>query len=428
MTVFTFTATQDGKSVAAPKRRNGHLAALNLTKKSQLSKEAMHFYLLYKKELKDGRRKSKVIKSLVRKKKTCKQQAIDYLTETLPLHSVEKIKRQIELHKKQPRGRRYSMDEKLFVSTVAKGGTRAVQAIKKHLIVPTLQTSSRLIRDITLKTGFNPRLLRAFAQLVQRLSSRQDKCFHITWDEMEITKFICWNTKMRCFQGYEDFGSLGRNPKACNQVLIVMAVNVKKKIKVPIAYFFAHKSTPARIITPIIREAVTRLHDAGARIVAGVCDQAPTNKKAMQMLGATEEKPFCYVDGKKMILMNDPPHVGKRIASMFRKYIVKLGDEKYARIEHVAKILVEKAALCGTTLAPKLKKKHLSASGKWAMRVYLAFQLLSRSIAAAINTLMAMGILEAAAAHTSQFILTMDGIIDSFNGSQQFSVKPLKAK
>lgn len=413
---------------AAPKKRKNYLKAANKSRISQLSDDARHYFLLHQKSRKKCLRQSKALNQQRLQRRDKKAVALDYLKRFLQPHQVSMVKRQIELNQKHPRGRRYTVDEKVLVLTVAKGGSRAVAALEKQMIVPSHQTSARLLRNVTLTTGFNDRLLGAVKKFVDVQPTPQDRCFILTWDEMSLNKSVCWNSRHKLFQGLEDFGSLGRSPNVCNSALILQIQGVKKRVKIPVAYVLAHKSTPAKVLAKLVTETILRLHHLGARVIAGVCDQAGTNRKCMELLGATAERPFFELNSQKIVLFNDPPHVGKRIGSMFRRYDVKLDEYRVAKIEHVRKLLEEKSSLCGTTLAPKLTKKHISAAGKWSMRVYLTYQLLSGSVAAGLNTLLAMGRIEISAAHTSTFISTMDSLLDSFNGNQKVSVKPLKAK
>lgn len=70
-------------------------------------------------------------------------------------------------------------------------------------------------------------------------------------------------------------------------------------------------------------------------------------------------------------------------------------------------------------LAPKLHDKHIFPNNFEKMRVCLASQIFSRSIAAGISTHTELGAMPPEAIHTAHFINKMDMLFDTFNSSQQ---------
>ena len=68
-------------------------------------------------------------------------------------------------------------------------------------------------------------------------------------------------------------------------------------------------------------------------------------------------------------------------------------------------------------MAPKLKDKHIILPPFSAMRVNLAAQVLSHSVAAGINTLCALKHLPDEASATAEFIETFDQLFNAFNSA-----------
>ena len=68
-------------------------------------------------------------------------------------------------------------------------------------------------------------------------------------------------------------------------------------------------------------------------------------------------------------------------------------------------------------MAPKLHDKHINLPPFASMRVNLAAQILSRSVAAGISTLCILGHLDEEAKHTASFIETFDQLFNAFNSN-----------
>lgn len=409
------------------KRRTGILQELNKTRLKQLDPETRKLYEKYREVKKENSRKSKMLKKRT-SRKAMKQTANDYFEKRLPPNIFKHFTRQVELYKTRPKGRRYTTEEKLFTSNIAKGGRRARAALDKIMIAPSHITSARFLRSISLKTGFQPAIFDALQCFMGTLPEQRDKCLVLCWDEMHIGEFVSYCSGRKIFKGFEDYGQLGRRPATCDQALIFFIQGMGKKYKFPVSYYFCAKAAPPDILIVLIREHHRRLLQIGARVVVGLSDQAVANREAIKKLGATREHPYVSLNGLKMILTYDFPHVGKRIVSMFRKYRLDMGDKKEAKIEHVSKLLLVKEQLFGIKIAPKLTMAHVKTTSAQSMRVFLAFQVTSKSTTAGIHTCIAAGHLPAEAIWTAEFLDLMDDVIDSLNANSPSGSKPLRTK
>jgi hypothetical protein len=74
-------------------------------------------------------------------------------------------------------------------------------------------------------------------------------------------------------------------------------------------------------------------------------------------------------------------------------------------------------------LAPKLTEKHLNLPPFAAMRVRLAAQIFSHSVAAGMNTHIAFGALPSDALPSAEFIANVDGLFDCLNAGRLTSAK-----
>lgn len=76
-------------------------------------------------------------------------------------------------------------------------------------------------------------------------------------------------------------------------------------------------------------------------------------------------------------------------------------------------------------VAPKLTKNPVNPVGRSKMKVKLASQALSISVAAGISLLTSVGKFDEAAAHTTFFISVIDKLFDSFNSNKICDKKKL---
>ena len=76
-------------------------------------------------------------------------------------------------------------------------------------------------------------------------------------------------------------------------------------------------------------------------------------------------------------------------------------------------------------MAPKLAEKHITLAPFSKMRVNLAVQVMSHSVAAGIGTLISIGHLPKEAEHTAVFIDHFDKLFNTFNSKSLKSKQPM---
>ncbi|XP_035233419.1 uncharacterized protein LOC118205225 [Stegodyphus dumicola] len=123
------------------------------------------------------------------------------------------------------------------------------------------------------------------------------------------------------------------------------------------------------------------------------------------------------------IVLFDPPHLLKNLRRNLMKYDLQTSKGfvsfKYIRDFHE----VDKTLLI--RCAPKMTDAHLNTMGLNSMKVALAAQVFSHTVAAGMNLCILSGLIEASAAPTVEFILKIDNLFDSMNGTRK---NPLRGK
>ena len=147
-----------------------------------------------------------------------------------------------------------------------------------------------------------------------------------------------------------------------------------------------------------------------------ICDQGSNNHQFLETFEKISiDKTHITVDHHDIYVIYDPPHLLKNVRNNFVKhgFIVNKQPVEWRYVTQFYEF--NKANLI--RMAPKLQDKHIALPPFSAMRVNLAAQVLSHSVAAGISTLSVLGHLDEEAKHTASFIEMFDQIFNAFNSN-----------
>jgi len=125
-------------------------------------------------------------------------------------------------------------------------------------------------------------------------------------------------------------------------------------------------------------------------------DMGTNNVKAMKLLGSTTSEPFFQFLNQAIATIYEPPHLLKCTRNLFLKYDVQLESERLksrlpvAKCEHTETLYKSDRDLPIHMLF-KLTDTHLAPVTQCAMKVSLAAQVMSHTVAARLSTLVAYG-------------------------------------
>lgn len=161
------------------------------------------------------------------------------------------------------------------------------------------------------------------------------------------------------------------------------------------------------------------------KVVAEVTNMGTDYKKAAKTLGVTQKTPYYTVNGQKIFYFFDPPHLIKAARNNLLNNIIK-SEDKIISWQHIEKLYeIDKENI--NRLVPKLSQDtHIYLNNFQRMKVKYAVQVLSFSVASAINTMISLGHLSTSAKDTSEFIEKLDAAFDIFNSSSIKGEKPSK--
>jgi hypothetical protein len=202
-----------------------------------------------------------------------------------------------------------------------------------------------------------------------------------------------------------------------------MVRGIRKNYKQTVAYYFTRDTVKTHQLKQIIVYIIKQLQEVGLNVVATVCDQGSTNRTAIKELcGENRDRPspfFFVVDGKRICTIFDVPHLLKNTRNALIDCAIEFSNKKHAKFEHIQAAFNLDQQTRTYRLLPKLKNEYFNFKDSYVkMKVKVAAQQLSHTVAAAIETFADKGKLPIEAMHTAEFVSFIDSLFDSLNGSQ----------
>lgn len=158
-------------------------------------------------------------------------------------------------------------------------------------------------------------------------------------------------------------------------------------------------------------------------------DQSGVNRKAYSILGVTETQPFFFVDNLKVYAIFDVPHLYKSNRTTFLECAMESSDGK------VSGQIVKDAYLTdknnSTRLFPKLNDEHFFYDTFQKMRVNLAVQVLSNTVAIGLQKMNENGLFKnnsEVVNNTISYIKNMNELFDLLNGNNVDDSNPNKRR
>eukprot|EP00731_Ephydatia_muelleri_P011895 Em0006g789a len=210
-------------------------------------------------------------------------------------------------------------------------------------------------------------------------------------------------------------------PTVANSMLVFMVCSFFTQMKYPYVQFPCANVSGDLLFAPIW-EAVFRLERCGFKVLTITFDGAAANRRFLKLMGS--EKVLFKVINKyslekrPLFFFSDPPHLLKTtrncLASKARHLWCNGSDILFQHITDMYYRDREKSM--GLLLLPKIKLEHIQLTPFSRMRVDLAAQLLSETVAKA---LVLSG--DPAVQETAKFVTMFDKFFDALNVSNYTS-------
>lgn len=318
---------------------------------------------------------------------------------------------QITLHTRNKYGRRYAVQDKNFALSLYYASPKAYRLCSKMFCLPSVSMLRLWLRRMDVKPGLCDNVFIMLQRKAGNMAA-SERCCVLLLDEVSLKRGLSYVKPTDHIVGFEDYGG-ERTKKVANQALVLMVRGLQSRWKQPLAYFLAANTTPAERLKRIVSEAVVKLSSIGLIVVSVICDQGATNQQMFRMFGVTADEPCVNVEGHRIFFMFDPPHLLKSVRNNLMKHNFDVRGKQVAWKYIVGFYEADRKQT--VKLAPKLSQRHINLPPFANMRVRLAAQVLSHSVAAGIYTHVSLGAMPAEAAFTAEFIDKIDSLFDCFN-------------
>ena len=328
------------------------------------------------------------------------------------------------LHDTKGVRRRYAVKDKMMALSIFYQSQKAYKLLSKLFALPSKRTLQRSLERTNIMPGFDNSI---FAALKVKTDSmgQTEKCVALVFDEMSLKTALVYNHGLDKIEGFEDFGEEGSSHFVADHALVFMVCGLMSKWKQPLGYFLTAGTVKPETLQKLTSKCLVKLEEIGLCPKVVICDQGSNNRSYLEKLEKVSiEKPYMMHNGKKVFVMFDPPHLLKNVRNNFIKSNYQYDDIE-VKWEYIVDFYNLDKAM-SIQMAPKLKDKHINLAPFAAMRVNLAAQILSHSVAAGINTLCSLGNLPDDASATAKFIETFDQLFNTFNSSCPKSSQPFR--
>ncbi|XP_049868630.1 uncharacterized protein LOC126368613 isoform X2 [Pectinophora gossypiella] len=324
------------------------------------------------------------------------------------------------------RGRRWSREEKITALRIFKRSPTCYRLLRRLFTLPSPGTLKNLLSKIPFTVGCNEAVFKIMQKFVKSQKTTDNE-YILMFDEMSLKKHLNYDCKSDLIEGFQDHGNQGRSENIAGYALVFMVGGIRKRVKQPIAHYFSSSFVTADRLAILIKEVLKRCFEAGVNISATVCDMDGVNRRALSNLGATPENPSIKIGDKEIVTLYDTPHLLKCFRNLFIKYDIEYSSNIHstgktgrgvAKWSHISQFFQIDNTNPNFVFAPCLKKDHLNPNNKQKMKVNLAAQVLSHSVAAGMFARISTGELPAEAALTADLVSNMDKLFDSLNSEQ----------
>ena len=323
--------------------------------------------------------------------------------------------------RRKPKGNRWSVEDKMFCLQFYYKSAVAYRFVSQSLSLPSVSTLRSFVRDAigNLEPGLNSVLFNILKLRIHELPLCDRQC-SLVFDEMSLKSQLTCDKITDKIIGYTDQGT------TATHALVFMVRGLSLKWKQAIAYIFTKNTIAASHLSDLIEECVKRLTDVGLYVRCVVCEQGATNVAALKQLGCTVDSPklkFDYLHHAVHVIFY-VPHLLKNVRNNLMKHNIKTdsGVVQWKFIQSVYEIDKK----CPIRLLPRLSDRHLEVAAVTKMRVCLAAQILSHSMAAALKMRMITNELPHEATATADFAENMDKLFDLLNSRQLKGNKPAR--
>lgn len=375
---------------------------------------------LAKKKIKNNL--SKVKKRLFKTRQQLKNKqflsGIETLENRFDVSAVEFLKAQLKRNNNK-RGV-WSKKLKIFCLALYKRGPRAYRFLQKYFHLPSKNTISSCFKNVMFNVGINRPMLDRLKFLFDKLNPL-DKYVSLAFDEIQLSSGLEYCRSSDEILGFVDLGN-ERHNKLAKHALVFMIQGLRTNFKQPIAFYYTENTISSYSLQKIIVEVIKELQRINIVPIVVICDQAPTNRRAIKgLLSPQNEDNYFLVNNQKVFCVYDVPHLLKNTRNSLFKYDILYKENRQAKFHHILDCFkIDKTKKF--QMLRRLREEYLRIDKFTTskMKVSVAAKTLSYTVAAALEAMCSGGQLPSEAIHTAEFVAEIDSLFDSLNSSGNF--------
>lgn len=272
------------------------------------------------------------------------------------------------------------------------------------------------MKRIMFNVGWNQSLFEILKRKAENMSE-QDKVCGVAFDAISVKEKLNYNIAQDEVDGLENLGVYGSSDSTAKYAMVFMVKGLASKWKQTLGYFLFSKSIKPDVLKCMLLDCLTKLKDTGLHPKFVICDQDATNRSLYLKLNISPQSPFIIHNEEKIHFFYDTPHLLKSVRNNLMKYDFVVNKNSVVKWHYIEEFYKRDNAMT-LRLAPKLSAKHIYCNTFERMRVSLAAQVFSQSVAAGIHTYTELRALPSEASQTSFFVEKMDKLFDLFNSCQ----------
>ncbi|CAK1589753.1 unnamed protein product [Parnassius mnemosyne] len=306
---------------------------------------------------------------------------------------------------------RYSRHFKYFALNLHYSGPAAYRFFTNTFSLPSLVTLQKLVKPIG--TKLDERLLCALKMKVDKMGT-QEKICSVCVDCMPLKANLCYDVRNDRIIGFHEINGIQKKEPA-KYVVVMMIRGIIHDWKQPIAHSFVSQCKKHTELNDWIDEIITSLLNIGLDIRVLISDLGSDFLRISKSRSVIRDKTYFEVDGHKIYYMFDVPHLLKCVRNKL-KTCNFIFDNKVAKWSHIRELYNEDKKR-QIRLAPKLTDTHIKPYNFQKMPVKVVKEVLSRTVASAINSYVDLNLIEVAARDTADFLNKISNLFDLFNSS-----------
>lgn len=286
-----------------------------------------------------------------------------------------------------------------------------------------LPSKSSLLNWIPIKSltpGFHDENIKLLKRMVSNMSAVEKEAA-ISFDEVTLSRDLKYSPTIDEVVGVQDYGNNDRKNVLGKQTCVFLVQGLTTAWSHVLSFYVSEKNISGNDLTKMLLENISVATSIGLNINVTICDQGSNNRSCYKNLNVTTDEPFFIHENKLVVGIFDGCHLIKSLRNTQLKYDLETLDGVVSFGPIRSLYTLDSNSV--TKMCPKLTEAHIFPNSFQKMRVKLATQVYSRSVAVGLKTLVELDKITSSpeiATSTANFIEKIDKLFDCLNSKELF--------